>query len=135
METETQHNTGDKKSKTALLQKIISRLEKKEAKISIALAVIGIIFTVIFEFHEPAVKEDKIFQKNLIGGENQMAVKQIPAVQSFVEYLDYIENKDTMKMWNLCSSTRRSKDYANIDKMMYDYFLTSDYHLKYIVPI
>lgn len=135
METETQHNASDKRTKTAIMQSILSRLEKKEAKISIALAIIGILVTVLFEFHESPEKEDKIFRKNLIGGENQMAVKQIPAVQSFVEYLEYIENKDTMNMWNLSSSSRRSKDYANIDKMMYDYFLTSDYQVDYIIPI
>lgn len=135
METETQHNASDKRTKTAIMQGILSRLEKKEAKISIALAIIGILVTVLLEFHESPEKEDKIFRKNQIGGENQMAVKQIPAVQSFVEYLEYIENKDTMNMWNLSSSSRRSKDYANIDKMMYDYFLTSDYQVDYIIPI
>ena len=135
METKSQQNIGDNKPKVAKKEAIISFLEKKETKISIALAFLGMLVTVFFAYYDPPEKEDKIFRKNQGDGKNQLAVRRIPPVKCFLDYLDCIEKKDTLQMWERSSSSRRSKDYANTEKMMYDYFLTSTYKVEYIIPV
>jgi len=135
METETQHNTGGKKTMGDILQTILSRLEKKEAKISILATMIGILVTIIFSVYEfPDKGGNKTFQKNQINGENQSAIQELPPVKSFIEYLRFISNKSTKEMWNHSTISRRDK-LKNTDDMMYDYYLTSEYNVIYIIPI
>lgn len=138
METEPQHNIN-KKTKVAILQTILSSLEKKEAKISILATMVGILVTIFFSVYEfPAKEGNKIVIDNQSGGKNQLAVAQLPPVQSFLQYLYYIEHRgDTSinikRMWDNSSYFRRQK-FGNVNNMMYDYFLTSKYEVQYIIP-
>ena len=79
-------------------------------------------------------KQSTLIRKNQSGGENQEAIKKLPPVKSFLEYLDYIVNKDTAQMWNNSSSYRRNR-LGNSNDLMYDYYLTSGYEVQYIIPI
>lgn len=79
-------------------------------------------------------KESTLVRKNQSGGENQMAIAKLPPVQSFLKYLVYVENKDIAKMWEM-SSYYRKNVFGDKDSMMYDYCLTSNYEVQYIIPI
>ena len=79
-------------------------------------------------------KESSIIENNRIGGYNQSVVRQLPAVRSFEEYLEYIERKDTTQMWNQCSSTYQSY-FGNAMNMLYAYYLTASYEITYIIPV
>lgn len=135
METGTQYNSGNNNPKVTKKEILLSFLEKRETKISIVLAVIGILVTIFSLVYERPEKWDRTFRKNLVNGENQLAVQKLPPVQSFLEYLRSIETKNTLKMWNQCSDYRKTNDLIDTDKMMYDYYLTSHYTVLYIVPL
>ena len=113
------------------------KLSKKEFVIGIVLPliafVIGALAVVLVTGHA-FKKESSIVENNRIGGCNQLAVRQLPAVRSFEEYLGYIETKDTTQMWNHCSSAYQSF-FGNAHDMFYAYYLTASYEIKYVIPI
>lgn len=79
-------------------------------------------------------KQSTLVRKNQSGGENQAAITKLPPVKSFLEYLHYVENKDIEKMWDN-SSYYRKRDLRSKDDLVYDYYLTSNYEVQYIIPI
>lgn len=135
METESLHNLGDNKPKVTKKDTFVSFLEKRETKISIVLAIIGILVTIVSFVYERPEKWDKTFRKNQVNGENQSVVLELPPVKSFLEHLKSIENRETIKMWNQCSFYRRRDDLINNDNMLYDYYLTKKYNVLYIIPL
>ena len=79
-------------------------------------------------------KQSTLVRKNSSWGENQMAIRKLPPVRCFLEYLNYVEEKDTAQMWNKSSQYRRSH-IRNVNDLVYDYFLTNNYEVQYIIPI
>lgn len=79
-------------------------------------------------------KQSTLVRKNQSGGENQQAIKKLPPVRSFLEYLSYVENKDTAQMWEM-SSYYRKRDLVSEANLVYDYYLTNNYKVQYIIPI
>lgn len=80
-------------------------------------------------------KQSTLVRKNQSGGSNQKAIRQLPAVRSFENYLGHIEAKDIEKMWENSSCYRQKAFDDKKDNMMYDYFLTTNYEVQYIIPI
>lgn len=127
METNPHNDSNEKK------KKVIK--EPHLAIISIAVTIVTTLIAVFLEFYEPPQKENKVVVDNRVGGKNQIAVRQLAPVKSFVSYLNSIENKDSLGMWDQSSEYRRKKQYHdNVDEMMYDYFLTNKYEVQYIIP-
>lgn len=112
------------------------KVTKKEVMLNIVIPIIsfvlGVVVSVLITFYIPE-QDDKIVRKNRIGGNNQMKIKEMPAVHSFEEYLHYIERKDTARMWNLCTFSWQ-RHFMNAGNMLYQFYLTSKYEVKYIIP-
>lgn len=124
METDSQHTVSKKKW----------TVTKKEIILSIIVPVVGAIITIFFSLYDPPEPENKTVLKNRSGGENQIAVLQLPPVQSFVKYLGYIQKKDSVQMWEQSSEFRKNKYNNNRFDMYYDYLLTNNYEVQYIIP-
>ena len=78
--------------------------------------------------------DSNIIRKNKIEGNNQKAIKKLPSVQAFQEYLSYIVKKDTVQIWNHMSQTYQ-KSFGSPYKLLYSYYLTKEYQINYIIPI
>lgn len=79
-------------------------------------------------------KESTLVRKNQSGGENQIAIRNLPAVRAFEQYLVYIQDKRIEQMWEN-SSYYRKIVFHDAENMMYDYCLTKKYEVQYIIPI
>ena len=90
--------------------------------------VLGIIISFLLSRFVPE-QETKIIRNNKCNGLYQVQIKQLPYVQSFFEYLTYIENKDTSQIWN-----HMTHDYQNSfgysGNLKYAYYLTNNYDVK-----
>ena len=105
----------------------------KEIILNVVIPFVTFILGIVVTNYVPE-KESKTVLKNRIGGNNQRMVRKMPAVQSFEEYIGYIESKDTAQMWS--HSTAPWQTYFRSTKnMYYQYYLTSKYEVKYIIPI
>lgn len=95
--------------------------------------VLGIIISFLLSRFVPD-SETKLIRKNKSNGYYQSQIKQLPYIQSFFEYLTFIENKDTLQIWN-----HMTHDYQNSfgysGNLKYAYYLTNNYDVKYIIPI
>lgn len=78
-------------------------LSKKEVVLSIIIPfvtfVLGIVVSFMLSRFVPE-SEDKIISNNKVNGYNQQQIRKLPYINAFLEYLSYIEKKDTTQIWN-----------------------------------
>lgn len=112
-------------------------LTKKELFLNVVFPfltfVLGIVVSFVLSRIVPET-EDKIIRKNKIDGYNQKIIKEIPSIQAFQDYLSYIENKDTAQIWEHMSQGYRNS-FGTPKNLLYSYYLTDNYNVKFIVPI
>lgn len=116
-------------------RRIVPKRKKipKHEIVSWVIAGVSIIIT-LFSIYEPKI-ESKVIRNNKPNGKNQIQISNLPYVKAFCEHLHYIEGKDTANLWNYMSNGKK-RFWAN-DKMnmLYSYFLTYNYDVRYIIPI
>lgn len=112
-------------------------LSKKEVVLSIIIPfvtfVLGIVVSFMLSRFVPE-SEDKIIRNNKVNGYNQQQIRKLPYINAFLEYLSYIEKKDTTQIWNHMAYSFR-KSFGTPKSLLYLYYLTNCYEMKYIIPI
>lgn len=111
----------------------ITRNEKISYIITIVVSIISIAISTYFVSNYVPEDENKVIQCSKVNGRYQKKLMQLPSVVQFSNYLRYIENRDTTNMWEL-SCKNKQNIWGNKTNMLYQYILTHDYELKYIIP-
>lgn len=115
----------------------MSKLSKKELMLNVVLPLFTFVLGVFGSFLLSRLvpeKEDKIIRMNKIDGYNQQLIKEIPYVQAFKEYLSYIVKKDTAQIWRHMSEEFQ-KSFGSTNNLVYSYYLTNKYNIKFVIPI
>lgn len=142
METTETHTEVTQKSRFFFLRKKNGKSAKKRKvtrneKISYAITIIISLINIAVSSYivNKYVPEDegKIIQCSKENGRYQKKLKQMPSVAQFSSYLRYIESRDTIKMWEFTGKNKQNI-WGDKMNMLYQYILTHDYELKYIIP-
>lgn len=111
----------------------MTRNELTSYMVSIVISLMSIGLSIYYSNYAPE-GEKKVIQCTKINGKYQMQLKKLPSVAQFMNHLKYIETKDTTKMWESLYNNKQNTYGGDKLTMLYDYFLTHNYEIKYIIP-
>lgn len=111
----------------------ITKNEKISYTITVLVSLISIAVSTYFVSKYVPEDENKVIQCSKANGKYQKQLMQMPSVAQYLNFLKYIEKKDIQRMWE---SVCENKQMLWGDKMgmLYQYILTHDYEIKYIIP-